>query len=169
MLIVIVIIGILAAALVPRLQSVQWRARDTRRKTDMLTIQKWLEIYRLDAWDYPQASSAASGTCAYNTNCARYSVHGSPWLNTLTGILTTIPIDPINNADQPWVTGNYSYAYGNVYTTSTDYFDMFGQLESPTDPDRCALKDYYYYKLNWSAGIQYCGSLTPQGYVITAY
>lgn len=38
MLIVIVIIGILAAALVPRLQSVQSRARDTKRKADLHAI-----------------------------------------------------------------------------------------------------------------------------------
>ncbi|MEI7477839.1 MAG: prepilin-type N-terminal cleavage/methylation domain-containing protein [bacterium] len=38
MLIVVVIIGILAAALIPRLQSVQARARDTKRKADLHQI-----------------------------------------------------------------------------------------------------------------------------------
>ena len=45
MLIVIVIIGILAAALVPRLQDVQGRARDTKRKTDLRNIYNANEIY----------------------------------------------------------------------------------------------------------------------------
>ena len=49
MLIVIVIIGILAAALIPRLQSVQERARDTRRKTDISAIYNALQIVLLDA------------------------------------------------------------------------------------------------------------------------
>lgn len=48
MLIVIVIIGILAAALIPRLQSVQGRARDTKRKADMNQIYNGLSIYQLD-------------------------------------------------------------------------------------------------------------------------
>ena len=48
MLIVIVIIGILAAALVPRLQSVQARARDTKRKADIRTIYNANEVYKLD-------------------------------------------------------------------------------------------------------------------------
>ena len=48
MLIVIVIIGILAAALVPRLQAVQGRARDTKRKADLKQIATALEIYLLD-------------------------------------------------------------------------------------------------------------------------
>jgi type II secretory pathway pseudopilin PulG len=38
MLIVVVIIGILAAALIPRLQSVQERARDAARKDDIQQI-----------------------------------------------------------------------------------------------------------------------------------
>ena len=53
MLIVIVIIGILAAALVPRLQSVQSRARDTKRKTDLSQIVTAMEIYRVDNGKYP--------------------------------------------------------------------------------------------------------------------
>ncbi len=45
MLIVIVIIGILASALVPRLISVQERARDAKRSTDMVQIYNGLTIY----------------------------------------------------------------------------------------------------------------------------
>ena len=48
MLIVIVIIGILAAALVPRLQDVQARARDTKRKADLAQIFNGLQIYKID-------------------------------------------------------------------------------------------------------------------------
>ncbi|MEI7478370.1 MAG: prepilin-type N-terminal cleavage/methylation domain-containing protein [bacterium] len=48
MLIVVVIIGILAAALIPRLQSVQARARDTKRKADLRQIGTALAIYKED-------------------------------------------------------------------------------------------------------------------------
>ena len=48
MLIVIVIIGILAAALIPRLNSLQARARDTTRRTDTLTIYNALMSYQLN-------------------------------------------------------------------------------------------------------------------------
>jgi len=48
MLIVVVIIGILAAALIPRLQSVQARARDTKRKADLHQIATAMEIYKED-------------------------------------------------------------------------------------------------------------------------
>ena len=55
MLIVIVIIGILAAALVPRLQSVQARARDSQRKVDFRSIATANEIYFTDNNRYAQA------------------------------------------------------------------------------------------------------------------
>jgi len=57
MLIVIVIIGILAAALVPRLVSIQGRARDTKRKVDFKQMEDALEIYYMDNNMYPYSSS----------------------------------------------------------------------------------------------------------------
>ena len=53
MLIVIVIIGILAAALVPRLLSVQARARDAERKADLRSINTAVEMYKVDNNVYP--------------------------------------------------------------------------------------------------------------------
>ena len=55
MLIVIVIIGILAAALIPRLTAVQGRARDTKRKTDMAQINSAILLYSFDNSSYPLA------------------------------------------------------------------------------------------------------------------
>ena len=53
MLIVIVIIGILAAALIPRLTGIQARARDTSRINNIQQIANALEIYHLDYGTYP--------------------------------------------------------------------------------------------------------------------
>lgn len=72
MLIVIVIIGILAAALVPRLQSVQGRARDTKRKVDLRNIATALEVYRIDNNAYPPYP----GTYPTWTN----SSNAQPWI-----------------------------------------------------------------------------------------
>lgn len=86
MLIVIVIIGILAAALVPRLQDVQGRARDTKRKADIQQIHNALIIQYLDTGKYP-TGQLASYDYSYQTG----------WLSVLTGIMSSIPVDPINN------------------------------------------------------------------------
>jgi general secretion pathway protein G len=56
MLIVIVIIGILAAALIPRLTSARSRANDTARKADLQQIATAIVAYQLDAKTFPTAS-----------------------------------------------------------------------------------------------------------------
>ena len=58
MLIVIVIIGVLAAALIPRLTGIQARARDTARTADMRNTAGALEVYHLDHGSYPIATFA---------------------------------------------------------------------------------------------------------------
>ena len=149
MLIVIVIIGILAAALVPRLQAVQGRARDTKRKTDLKQIYNALEIFRLDNSDYPIAANAVSWSMSINSPNGVYSRHTSNRLTTLTGILTSVPSDPLNIIATwnggPWRDGNYVYFYWAVFNSPVDQFDLTTQLENRLDPDRCEVKGYKYY------------------------
>ena len=115
MLIVIVIIGILAAALVPRLQDVQSRARDTKRKADFSQINNAILIYNTDNGRYPQSMNT-SGTCAIESNCYRYSTEAEPRITNISGYMSSLPKDPINNGVTPWSTqSNYSYAYGNIW------------------------------------------------------
>lgn len=61
MLIVIVIIGILAAALIPRLTGIQGRARDTARKADLQQIGTSLATYKLDTATYPTQLAWGTG------------------------------------------------------------------------------------------------------------
>jgi type II secretion system protein G len=140
MLIVIVIIGILAAALIPRLQSIQWRARDSKRKTDLRTIYNANEIYFTDNQRYPLAYSGSS----YNTTHSTYSRSPS-WTGLLIGYLTSMPVDPINSPD--WVprsttTPTYTYAYYGVYNTPVHTYDLLALLENTSDPERCSVKLY---------------------------
>jgi len=53
MLIVIVIIGILASALIPRLSSARGRANDTARKADLQQIAASLVAYQIDHGQFP--------------------------------------------------------------------------------------------------------------------
>lgn len=141
MLIVIVIIGILAAALVPRLQSVQGRARDTKRKTDLRTIFNALEIYVLDNSDYP--SDRTPG----NPWKWRYSTDTSPWMPELTGIISSVPTDPRNvNPLNGYLrqTGAYYHMYRGLTTGGIDAYNLMTKLENPIDPDRCESKSYKY-------------------------
>ena len=54
MLIVVVIIGILAAAILPRLQGAQAATRDTSRKTALNQIAQGLELYNTSNGAYPE-------------------------------------------------------------------------------------------------------------------
>ena len=91
MLIVVVIIGILAAALIPRLQTVQGRARDTKRKADVTQIGSALAVY---ASDFGNVSSLSWSRETYSTWSA------SVWQAlTLSGdYITQIPFDQNNSS-----------------------------------------------------------------------
>ena len=113
MLIVIVIIGILAAALVPRLQSVQARARDTQRKVDGRTISSANEIYKSDNGNYVRPRNAAETSCNIDQTCSVHSVQvtASTWLSGLETILTSVPRDPRNIIGASWANGHLLYEY----------------------------------------------------------
>lgn len=61
MLIVIVIIGILAAALIPRLSSARGRANDVARKADLAQTAAVLVSYQIDKGTFPNYSWKLSG------------------------------------------------------------------------------------------------------------
>lgn len=60
MLIVIVIIGILAAALIPRLSSARGRANDVARKADLAQVASALVSHQIDQGDFPATPWALS-------------------------------------------------------------------------------------------------------------
>lgn len=150
MLIVIVIIGILAAALVPRLQSVQWRARDTKRKTDLKIIYDAMLTYKLDNGFY----ASGSVSCWPWTACGANSKQAT-WLMYLTGYITSIPVDPknVSSSGFPWNdTSAFVYAIAGIQY-AWRHFDNITRLENPTDPDRCEIKHY-----SWYVGSNLCAS-----------
>lgn len=61
MLIVVVIIGILAAAILPRLTGAQAATRDTARKTALNQIAQGLELYNTAKGSYPAISTTPAG------------------------------------------------------------------------------------------------------------
>ena len=103
MLIVIVIIGILAAALVPRLQAVQNRARDTKRKADLSQVFTALMIYYEDNSSFPLPRDSVrdcSQTITGNAPCHASSFNNSTttgWISQLSSTyMTSLPVDPLN-------------------------------------------------------------------------
>ncbi len=120
MLIVIVIIGILAAALVPRLISVQGRARDTKRKADFSQIGTALAIYKTDYSTFPATSGSAFTVLA----------------PLLSGYLTTTPNDPLETSTvSPDIAGSYTTGYGYISIVRNGVASNAAILLSQTESD----------------------------------
>ena len=148
MLIVIVIIGVLSAALIPRIVSIQAKARDTQRKVDLRTIHNALTIYYNDKAIYPYAANPEWSWCGFNDTCNVLSYQTQPWIIWLSGYIGNLPVDPVNKQrwlawiyGWPWITGNTVYRYGNIFRNWQTY-DLSAYLENPNDLDRCWIRDY---------------------------
>ena len=120
MLIVIVIIGILAAALIPRLSSARSRANDTARKADLRQVATLLSTAIMDTRAYPATSRAIST---------------GPILAALTGVGMngSLPHDPIStqaNIGIPnSVAGQYSYTPVIKNGVTSGGFVLMAQVE----------------------------------------
>lgn len=85
MLIIVVIIGILAAALIPRLVWAQERARDAARNVKVWQIYTAIWLIKDDTWSYPIApfytNPTAQSTVAMIPNLTHYisSIPNDPW------------------------------------------------------------------------------------------
>lgn len=110
MLIVIVIIWVLAAALIPRLTSVRWRANDVARKADLQQVATAIVSYSMDKGKYPD--------CAINTWCDLESLS---W--ALIEYVTILPKDPQKNP-------NYTYILSKKWWINSWWFILISKAET---------------------------------------
>lgn len=154
LLIVIVIIGILAAITIVAYNGIQGRARDTQRAQDMQTIVKALEIYKATNGAYP----AAVGTA--NASGWEVSHDGTTATNFLSALsssktISVVPLDPKNlgvvvstsSLAPSWTATNNLYFYhryaagnggcdvnrGNFYVLGVTRFDTVASGQSASN------------------------------------
>lgn len=134
LLIVIVVIGILAAITIVAYNGIQQRGRDAQRKSDVASLQKVLELYHADRGGYPICTS----TSPYIPGTA---LGASTVTSCLTNALvptyiSKLPTDPTNS-------GSYQYFYGVGYRKTgaasyagdaTDNYMIGGKLETVASP-----------------------------------
>ena len=95
LLIVIVVIAILAAISIVAYTGIQQRARDNTRISDLKSIQKIVELYKVENGTYPLSSGGNNvwgGLCAAYGNTPNYIVGIS------TIVSSPLPIDPKNDS-----------------------------------------------------------------------
>lgn len=114
LLIVIVVIGILAAITIVAYNGVQSRARNTARESGLETIRKALELYYTDNGQYPTSQSC--GSTVINGNWC--TTADSSWdtfatrLKSGNNFIASVPRDPVSTPGQSPLTGaGYNYAY----------------------------------------------------------
>ena len=132
MLVVISIIGVLAALVVPNFNVARERARDTQRKNDLKQMQKALELYRQDSVNssFPDATTMNNTILAAIGNCwfpltdgvviATVCSNKLPYMNK-------VPGDPLSQASAP-----IPYIYTSTSGTS---YTLCACLENKTDTE----------------------------------
>ena len=103
-LIVIVIIGILIWALVPRMSAAQGRARDVARKNDLSNLQAAILVSYQDKWRYPCSKTWCKDG---NISTANDAVKSDKWLNfkelLIAAWMNTVPGDPMATNEFRWI------------------------------------------------------------------
>lgn len=126
LLIVVVIIGILAAITIVSFNGVQVRARDAARIQKIKDISKAIELYKVDNGSYPQIKDGASteGSCGSPTenwgHCDR-----SKELSDL--IAPYMKLDPVSLSSA--TQGAYTYYYTSQESDNYQTYGMMVNLE----------------------------------------
>lgn len=112
LLIVIVVIGVLAAITVVAFNNVQIRARDGVRQSDTKQIVKALELYYVENGRYPNVTNYTPGSTAINPSWS--TTADSSWANlaaVLEPYASALPSPPGAASTVPAISGGNSYDY----------------------------------------------------------
>lgn len=103
LLIVIVVIGILAAISIVAYSGIQGRAQDSQRVAQMNALKKSIEIYYTLNGQYPQCNS--------NDGCT-----STGWVNPGVDDIAALPVTPAVKKDPKNADGQWGYYYARLYT-----------------------------------------------------
>lgn len=125
LLVVISIIGVLAAMLLINFNSIRSRSRDARRKADLDQIKKAVRIYYNDMQGYPTSSGGVIQGCGATADAA--CNWGSAFIGrNSTTYMGYLPVGPQGSAADP----EYEYV-----SPDTDLFVIVATLENEADED----------------------------------
>ncbi len=112
LLIVIVIIAILATISIVAYTGVQSRSRDSKRLSDMQSIEKALAIYSVDNGGYPTCSNTTYIPGGALSACNLSAISAS----LVPNYVKSLPVDPINSGNDV-----FQYAVGYRKTSETAF------------------------------------------------
>lgn len=130
LLVVIAIIALLASVVLASAGSLREYSRDAKRIADLDQFEKALELYYHENDSYP------------NTGW-RYSTDwGSTLTSALAPYLSEMPVDPVNNAIQPWSVSSDNHTYAYTAQQDGQSFELVARLETDDHPQSCGNMDY---------------------------
>jgi len=134
MLIVIVIIGILIASLMPRMQTAQGRARDVARKNDLSQIQTAIITSQQDKWEWPEYTAAQAGINIWDNWTDSSTVPQKVAKALVDAGMTQVPSDPNgdNIVSGLW-SANVSWRYAYMVTKRNSVIDGWFVLMAKTE------------------------------------
>jgi len=147
LLVAITILSIVSSIGLTTYSNAQIVTRDSKRKSDIRSIQVALDLYYAEHKRYPAPNSATNGHGPTEGLCPSWSspgVENDCWNGLLSGYINHIPVDP-QNTQSPL----RMYAY-KTQDLSTDYpgcppegqwYELLTLLENTNDPDRIETKD----------------------------
>lgn len=151
LLIVIVVIGILAATTVVAFNGVQRKARDTDRKSDVASIIKAMEAYHVLNGRYPVASGSTVINSSWTTTAdASWQTFTAQFAPTV----TTLPTDPAPASSVPAISGGSNY---DIYVNTGSYcgsavgqmyllvYHLEGEPQVNTSVGECTTNPLNYY------------------------
>ena len=138
LLIVIVVIAILAAIIIVAFNGVTQKANDSKRLSDIDTIVKALEVYKMKNGDYPAAQSTP------NASSWETSTNGTTVTDFISALRTgnaiaTVPVDP----GSPVVSGTL-----NPGSNSSAYEFFYYRYSAGANGCPTNLGDYYVLGIN---------------------
>ena len=135
LLIVIVVIAILAAITIVTFSGLQGRGKDSRRTSEIGSIQKLLELYHADNGGYPMCGS----NTAYvppETNNTYNSVSNCLTSSLVPKYTSSLPVDPVNSGSNIYFYAvGYQKIGGTNYTNNhTDNYIIATKLDTVASP-----------------------------------
>ena len=129
MLIVIVIIGILIASLMPRMQAAQWRARDVARKNDLAQLQTAIISSQSDRRVWPELESGARNGMPISGHIEQTLMDAG---------MSSVPSDPNGSNSFDWLWNSTQYAnwkYGYMVSMRNGVSDGWFVLMAKTETE----------------------------------
>lgn len=134
LLIVVVVIGVLAAIVIVAYNGITASANDSKRVSDLRSLAKVIEIYKVENGGYPRCGATGPNTTPSLSSGTAQSCLADELVPNYIG---AIPVDPTNS-------GSYIYRYAAGYvqtgptafdgTPATDNFILGVRLEGTTSP-----------------------------------